>query len=214
MQLAASSRTELHSHASSARLHYVIESASDRRERTAQAIHLASVSLTDERGFDGWTMDQLAEEVGVSRRTLFNHVPGKMDAILGPEADPDPELVAAFRAGGPTGDLLADVRDLVLSLVETKPSDRATLARVRRVLRSDPRITHAAQTRFEHGTARFADLIRQREGDDFPASRARLLLRVLVTVFEIALDDYLDDHTGALADHFTAQLDDLVALLD
>lgn len=184
-----------------------------RAQRTAEAIHHAALELTDRHGFDGWTMDQLAESVGVSRRTLFNHVPGKMDAILGPEKEPDPELFATFIAGGPTGSLLPDLRALALTMLESKRPARTELARVRRVLRGDPRVMHAAHARFEEGTARFAEVIRQREGADFPLARARLAVRVVVAIFEIALDDYLDHPTGSFADHFVTTFDALVDLL-
>lgn len=199
-------------------MHYMSESASavasaSRARRTAEAIHHAALKLTDEHGFDGWTMDTLAEEVGVSRRTLFNHVPGKMDAILGPEKEPDPELFATFVAGGPTGSLLPDLRALALTMLESKQPARTELARVRRVMRSDARVMHATHARFEAGTARFAEVIRQREGSDFPLTRARLAVRVVVVIFEIALDDYLDHPTGSLADHFADTFDALVDLL-
>ena len=36
-----------------------------------------------EHGLDGFTMEQLAERVGVSRRTLFYYFPAKDDAVLG-----------------------------------------------------------------------------------------------------------------------------------
>ena len=42
--------------------------------------------LADDRGFDGFTMDELAAAAAVSRRTLFNHVSGKLEAVLGPPA--------------------------------------------------------------------------------------------------------------------------------
>ncbi|MEX0428551.1 TetR family transcriptional regulator [Nocardioides sp. DS6] len=192
----------------------MIESATTpRAARTAHAIHHSALALTDEHGFDGWTMEQLAEAVGVSRRTLFNHVASKMAAILGPEKQPDPDHIATFVAGGPTGQLVADLRALALTMLEDRPADRAELARVRRVLRSDPRVMHAAHARFEEGTARFAEVIRQREGAAFPMARAQLAVRVMVVVFEMALDDYLDHPHGSLADAFTRTFDALVDLL-
>lgn len=184
-----------------------------RHARTAEAIHQGALRLTDEHGFDGWTMDQLAELIGVSRRTLFNHVPSKMAAILGPEKEPEPGFAAAFVAGGPSGHLVTDLRTLALTLLESKQPERTQLARVRRVLRGDPRVMHAAHARFQGGAVRFAEVIREREGDDFPMSRARLAVRVVVAVFEIALDDYLDHPTGSFADHFARTFDELIDLI-
>ena len=71
----------------SARLHFVSESATGLRElkkvETTRRITLCAQRLTDERGLDGFTMDDLAEAAEVSRRTLFNYFPGKVDAVLG-----------------------------------------------------------------------------------------------------------------------------------
>ena len=74
-------------------MHSVDESAekrsrADRRQRMLHRITLTAQRLTDERGLDGFTMDDLAEAVDVSRRTLFNYFPGKVDAVLGPDPRP------------------------------------------------------------------------------------------------------------------------------
>ena len=80
------------------------ESAIDlKRQLVADAITRCAQQLADEHGLDGFTMDQLAECAGVSRRTLFNYVPGKLDAVLGSMQEPDPEVFSEFLAGGPTG---------------------------------------------------------------------------------------------------------------
>ena len=73
--------------AQSAKLHSVSESATlqpSRKVSTAHRITTCAQRLTDQHGLDGFTMDDLAAEAGVSRRTLFNYFPGKVDAVLGP----------------------------------------------------------------------------------------------------------------------------------
>ena len=58
-------------------MHFMTPSASPtRRERTLAMIVQRARELTDRHGLDGFTMDDLAEAAGVSRRTLFNYVPG------------------------------------------------------------------------------------------------------------------------------------------
>ncbi|MDP3890466.1 TetR family transcriptional regulator, partial [Nocardioides sp.] len=77
-----------------------------RRHATAHRITQRAQELTLEHGLDGFTMDELADAADVSRRTLFNYFPGKIDAVLGAIPQIDPELLAVFRAGGPHGDLV------------------------------------------------------------------------------------------------------------
>src|SRR5262245_7061502 len=78
----------------SARLHFVTHSASeDRKSSTARRITVCAQRLTDERGFDGFTMDDLAEAAGLSRRTLFNYFPSKADAVLGAGPELDDEFI-------------------------------------------------------------------------------------------------------------------------
>ena len=48
-------------------------------------IRVAALNLVIENGYDGFTMEELAHEVGVSRRTLFNYIKDKESAVLGPE---------------------------------------------------------------------------------------------------------------------------------
>ena len=67
-------------------------------------------------GFDGFTMDELAEAAEVSRRTLFNYFPSKVDAVLGAAEAPDlaspglQEVADRFRDGGPHG--LPELREI------------------------------------------------------------------------------------------------------
>ena len=74
-------------------------------------IQEAAATLVIERGYDGLTMDELAERVGVSRRTLFNHVPDKASAVLGPfgENNPRPGALELFLEKQPHGRLVDDL---------------------------------------------------------------------------------------------------------
>ncbi|MEU6133527.1 TetR/AcrR family transcriptional regulator [Nocardioides sp. NPDC047086] len=184
-----------------------------RLEGTPKAIHRAALELTDEFGYDGWTMDHLADRVGVSRRTLFNHVPGKMDAVLGPDHDPDPALVATFVEGGPTGELRADLCALIRTLLEADHIDGEELRLVRHVFVRNPQVHEAAHGRFEKATHHFAEVLSAREGNSMSPEIAGVLLKLVIVVFDAALDRYLENPSdGTVADHFTRIFDDLVDL--
>lgn len=167
-----------------------------KRYATSQAISLAARRLADQYGLDGFTMDDLASAAGVSRRTLFNYFPGKLDALLGEEHHPPEELVADFRAGGPTGVLLDDLLALVWSLLQTKPLNPDDFMCLHRLVRSEPRIVVGAHERMVRNLALFAEFMADREGPDFDPRSARLLGRMIVAVFDEAVETFAADPSG------------------
>src|SRR6478735_6808726 len=91
-------------------LHSVEQSApSGMRERrmaqTRQALTTHARELTAERGLHGFTIDELCEHVGVSRRTFFNYFDAKEHAVIGHPLEwflPDAvEMFVAIRPPGP-----------------------------------------------------------------------------------------------------------------
>lgn len=167
-----------------------------RRHETSFRISAEARRLTDQRGLDGWTMDDLAEAAGVSRRTLFNYFPGKVDAVLGaPPQIPD-DLLATFQAGGPTGDLLEDIGVMVQAVLQVDDEDRESLELGRRLLKGTPRLLVAAHQRFEASIDEFAALLRSRSSADLDENGSRLLLRLLVALYDTVLERYLAEPAG------------------
>jgi AcrR family transcriptional regulator len=195
----------------------MIQSAISQREQkrwdTSSRITACAQLLTAAHGLDGFTLEDLAEAAGVSRRTLFNYFPSKADAVLGaapeiPDADVD-----AFRAGGPHGNLIDDLTELVRIAMSVKQPDREQAERGRRILRSEPRLLAAAHERFETITMEFTELVLEREGADFGAARARLLLRLMLALLDVALDHFTEGDDRSLVDLFEDQVREARALL-
>ncbi|KRF20519.1 hypothetical protein ASG90_18175 [Nocardioides sp. Soil797] len=180
-----------------------------RKQTTGHRITVCAQHLTDVHGFDGFTMDELAEAAGVSRRTLFNYFPGKLDAVLGPGPELSDEVLDTFRAGGPQGDLLEDIKVLIARMVEVKEFDRAEAEVTRRIFQTNPRLLMAVHERFHAVSDLFTEAILDREGRAFGKPRARILITVLACLFDVALDDVLADTTGAreLSDAYFEALD-------
>lgn len=90
-------------------MHYMEESATDglgarerRRQETYASLTNHARTLTAERGLNGFTIEELCDGVGVSRRTFFNYFATKEDAILGAKsADPLEPFAQAFLDSGP-----------------------------------------------------------------------------------------------------------------
>lgn len=85
-----------------------------RKAETARALIQAARRLTIEHGLNGFTIEALAAEAGVSRRTFFNYFASKENAVLGVSLDRDESGAAErFAAAGRRG-----VENLVDDLVE------------------------------------------------------------------------------------------------
>ncbi len=185
-----------------------------KRELTARAIATSAQTLADERGLDGFTMEQLAEAAGVSRRTLFNYYPSKIDAILGDQPEHDPDLVATFLAGGPTGNLVDDVKVLALAILTSRDVTVEEFARFRRLLTNDARILHATHNRFAEASEQFVAAIVEREGDAADIRKARVVARIILGTFDLALDAFLENSgKSTIAEEFSHTFETLKELL-
>ncbi len=188
-------------------MHSVAQSATERRGRRADttvSITRCARRLAEEHGFDGFTMDDLAAAAGVSRRTLFNHVAGKLDAVLGRPPEPPPEALAVFTSGGPHGDLVLDLRELSDAILTEEELDSTDLGRLRRLLLDSPKLAAAVHERFCGLSEQIVAHVQAREGAGFGRRRARVAVGVLVALFDASLEAALDDPAGdrRLAGHF------------
>lgn len=103
------------------------------RVRTTDAVHEAAVKLVLRHGLAGATIDAIAEQAGVSRRTFFNYFATKEDAVL---ATRPPSLsadeLAAFASS--TDDTLARVVRLMSASVRSVFYDLPSFAAKRQHL--------------------------------------------------------------------------------
>ncbi|WP_182378539.1 TetR/AcrR family transcriptional regulator [Nocardioides sp. WS12] len=179
-----------------------------KRTQTALRLQQCAVQLTLDHGFDGWTIDDLAAAADVSRRTVFNYFDGKADVVLGPVVELDPERVAVFVAGGPSGNLLADVLAMAADVIEEHTSDQEMIATGRNAVLKDARLLGLAHQRFEDISATFVELVRERDGESYNPDRARLLSRLVVTLFDNAAERSVADPSRPFSEHFDAAIRD------
>lgn len=184
-----------------------------RRVETTRRLEWCALELTRDRGFDGWTMDDLAAAADVSRRTVFNYFDSKADLVLGPIHETSADTAAAFVAGGPSGRLFDDLVHFASEALQEKGAD-LDLVRLRRdVMRSDARVIAIAHARFEVITEDAIDLVLQREGKEYGATRARLLVQLLITIVDSVLDRSEPDLNRPLPDLINDAVGDARAAL-
>lgn len=159
-----------------------------------QAIIAAAQRLAVKRGYSGFTIDDLAAAVGCSRRTLFNHVSSKEEAVLGMLPVITDEQLATLRAGGPTGDL---VEDLVLTAIESLGGDDATAEdwqQLQDVTRRNPELLARVQDHVEGLGLSLVTHLAARDG--VSEEQAKVVFTVVGGLIGRAVQDLIDAPAG------------------
>ncbi|GAA4120335.1 TetR family transcriptional regulator [Knoellia locipacati] len=195
----------------------VAQSAISRREQTSRVITRCAQDLAIEHGFDGFTLDDLAERAGVSRRTLFNYFPGKEAAVLGVPAALDTDVLRTFVAGGTTdangGRLLEDLAALVVSTYTREDPDRADWHRVHALFERNPRLIAVAKERFDALVSDVRVAAEEREGLPAGHPRARVAVAIIAGIFHDSLARFLADEDIDFPTDFLAGVDEATRLL-
>lgn len=181
-----------------------------RRELLIDVTH----RLVAERGLDAVTVEQISADAGVSTRTFFNYFDSKIDAVLGIGAwDLDPEVADVFAAGGPTGDLAADLRVLIESLLDRPGIGKDRIAAAFELARREPRILVRHLAWMEEHRGVIEALVTRRFGDRHER-RADLVGMVLMLTAHVTFFRWeAGGSTGEVRDLLPAVLDDLRSLL-
>lgn len=167
-----------------------------KREQTLHDIVAAARRLALEHGIDGFTMDDLAREAGVSRRTLFNYVPGKDDAVIGPPPVIRPEILAVFVAGGPHGSLVDDLAEVVVQVLHERPESPEEVGLGRAAMQANPRLIHHALDRMQELVESCLGFVEQREGTAYDRQRFDVALTLVVACLHVAMDRFLTGEHG------------------
>nr|WP_231700896.1 TetR/AcrR family transcriptional regulator [Arthrobacter sp. zg-Y750] len=158
-----------------------------KRTATRAAITAAARTLTAAKGVNGFTVEQLCERVGISRRTFFNYFPAKEDAILGSPADDLPEdLVRRFIEGGASSapgtlssTLVPDFVELAVGMTERMAMSRTEMAQLKEAISAEPRLISKAMHGSREAEEEFRRIVAARES--LPADDPRIA--VLVALF-------------------------------
>ncbi|MFC8302386.1 TetR/AcrR family transcriptional regulator [Specibacter sp. NPDC057265] len=148
-----------------------------KRAATRSAITTAARILTAQNGLNGFTIEQVCEEVGVSRRTFFNYFPSKEDAILGHFQDDFPaQALEVFLHGAGRGvdaghgrqepgeSLMQALFRLTCAVVEEMSLTRADQQDLIAVMQKEPQLIMKMLGNVENREKEFAALIARREG--------------------------------------------------
>ena len=181
-----------------------------KRQRTAHRITSAAQQLAVEKGYDDFTLDELAERAGVSRRTLFNYFDGKLEATVGGGPRLRQEDIDTFLAAGPTGEFIDDVAELILSILRATAEAEMTRQdwlTMRRCFESNPKLIIAVREMFAGFVEGVQELLAQRSGIPSDDPRARVFVAMIGAVFDASMHEFsTGDDDRDLAGVFTDNL--------
>ncbi|MDQ1547042.1 MAG: hypothetical protein QOH69_1946 [Actinomycetota bacterium] len=197
-----------------------------KRIATRQAIQRAVLRLALDRGLEHVTVEEISREADISPRTFFNYFVSKEAAMTGDSpALLEEDRISEFIAGGPTGDLLRDLGELIATSAETASESRETLL-LRRDLHN--RYPHLFALRLA-GMKAFEDelalLVESRLVHDDPAlaedkaalkSRARFITLVAFAALRHAWTEWAEpggEQSEGLAPRLRDSFDQLETLL-
>ncbi|MET1089336.1 MAG: TetR family transcriptional regulator [Arthrobacter sp.] len=161
-----------------------------KRAATRAAITAAARALTAERGLTGYTVEEVCERAGISRRTFFNYFPAKEDAVIG-HADEDmpADILKDFIDGGassPRGEmsptLLRDLVRLSLRLSEDMEASEEETRQLIAVVKKEPQLILRLIGVTERREAQFARDVAQREGVSADHPVVQMAVTLLSTI--------------------------------
>ena len=185
-----------------------------KRERR-EALIDAAQTLVLERGLDAVTVDDICASVGVSTRTFFNYFASKDDAVLGVEEfSPSAGAVQDFVAGGPTGDLLDDLQELVADLLAHQVMSLERVHRAIKLVEREHRLLARHMWWIENLRTGLIDAFdRRRTQHPFVPEPELLAMVVMALLRTTTLEWERLGRTGEPVDHLGSVVDQLRALV-
>jgi len=115
--------------------------------RTWHRLQTTAIRLVAERGHDVVTVDDIAAEAGVSRRTFFNHFPTKAAALFDPAPEDSERLDSLLEAADQVGDTWLALRRVCVPFVS---GHEDVIAVRRRLISQSPELDQYHRTAHQH----------------------------------------------------------------
>ncbi|MFE0625550.1 TetR family transcriptional regulator [Streptomyces sp. NPDC058864] len=183
--------------------------------RTRWAIRRAAHRLFEAQGYDGTTVDQIADAAEVSASTVFRYFPTKEDIVLADGCNP--VIVAALRARPAHEPIVASLRHALLGPLRAMPADEDEFEEMRqrlRLVRSVPAVRARMGENIQESSRLLASVTAERLGRPADDLEIRVVVGALTGAWSEAVFHWLDsDGTADLAAVLDRSLELLAANL-
>lgn len=184
----------------------------ERKEVISSRLTALARQFTAERGLNGFTIQELCGEVGVSRRTFFNYFRAKEDAVLGVDSEEElRRLGEQFLARGSRGwpAVLEDLVRLAADHADEAGMNMRAHADLMAAIGREPRLLSRFIGLTHERERALVALVAAREGVTDADPYARAAIHVLSTIMRSAGERLLDstedaDFGAALSDSLAA----------
>jgi AcrR family transcriptional regulator len=194
-----------------------VSMAARRREFVAREIEEAALRLFDERGYENVTVADIADGVGISRRTFFRYFASKEHVLRAHSARLQARVVRALEHRPPDEPAAVALCNAIIDTADVAPQDRASMLLRNRVLRQLEWQSWLATTPPEIGS-RLVELVATRMGLDPDSDlRPRLVVATVWSAADVATAHWVattDDAalTSTLREAFAAVMKGLERL--
>jgi AcrR family transcriptional regulator len=182
-----------------------------KKEQTRQALEAAALALFAEKGFDGTTVDEIAEACDVSQRTFFRYYGAKEDVLF---ADGDERLGALLDtlAARPVDEApLRAVQAAFLATTELYAQDRERLLLRSRIFDGSSSLRSHKYERQRGWEDAVTAVLVERErtlGGDASTRHLRLVAGTSMSCLRAGIDEWLE-HGGDLTAIVATNFDDV-----
>jgi mycofactocin system transcriptional regulator len=136
------------------------------REETRARIERAALDLFTRRGFEGVTIDEVAEVAGISRRTYFRYFATKADAVWGDFAGHVARLARLLDGAGAHESVLASICDAYVEVNDYSSADLPLLRQRMHLILTEPALLAHSQVRYADIDRVVARFVAARTGTD------------------------------------------------
>jgi AcrR family transcriptional regulator len=170
-----------------------------KKARTREALQEAAMDLFTRQGFDGTTVEEIADACEVSPRTFFRYFPTKEDVLFA-DADTRRDRLLAVLAEQPAdAPTFAALEAAMHALALDYRDDRAALVARSKVVQGSPQL-QAYKAEHQHGwEAVVVDALERRSrehGRPVPREELQLLTAVATAAMRVSLDVWVAEPDG------------------
>lgn len=162
------------------------------RERKRRATHLrileAARALFVARGYDGTTLEDIADAANLSRRTLFHYFRSKDDILMSMAGGMGDALVQGLEAQPPGKSPLATMMDAMADIAAAQPHDELLI--FDKVMRSSEAVLARKRANYILSEEVLFDAMQRRWPEPAMREELRLAANMVVSVVRLSLEQF------------------------